>query len=174
MQPAPSAAPRSRSTAGTDSFVTHRVESVSCRLTLTAGTKIREPRLRALGLNSNRHFAPGTRPAAASVDRRTLLGDRREQVPSHELPGRSVDPSQPRLIELCRRRPGVEPQCPERLALIDVAHAGADALVEEQFSNGGSVRPAGASDHFIQIERIDQDIGPEVSDWEALVDHQLQ
>jgi len=32
---------------------------------------------------------------------------------------------------------------------------------------------ADAPDHFIQIEWIDQDIGPEVSDREALVDHQL-
>jgi hypothetical protein len=33
--------------------------------------------------------------------------------------------------QLARRRPGVQPEIPERFALVDVADAGADSLVEQ-------------------------------------------
>jgi len=101
------------------------------------------------------------------------MGDRRQEISSHELPGRRIDAAQRRLIEFCGRRPGIEPQRPQGLALIDVAYAGADALLKEQFGNAGGLRSAGAPDHFIQVERIDEDVGPQVAHRQPLVDDQL-
>src|SRR5438067_10951141 len=110
-------------------------QELSCRLALAAGTEVGEPRRHPLRADSNWQFAPGTRSAAAPMDRRALTGERCKEIPSHELPGRRVDPAQRRLIEFCRRRPGIEPQRPQRPALIDVAYAGADPLREEQVAN---------------------------------------
>src|SRR5439155_1564594 len=183
MRPGPSPAWRSPSTAGINLSVPEAGGQVvglaegtprsACRLALATGTEIGEPRRRPLGADSNWQSAPGTRLAASPMDRRALTGERCQEIPSHELPGRRIDAAQRRLIEFCGRRPGIEPQRPQCLALIDVAYAGADALLEEQFVNAGGLRSAGAPDHFIQVERIDEDVWPQVADRQALVDDQL-
>jgi hypothetical protein len=41
------------------------------------------------------------------------------------------------IVELCRGCPGIDAARPQRFASIDVADAGGDALVEEEFTDGG-------------------------------------
>src|ERR1700737_4526658 len=113
---------------------------------LAARTVIGEPRLVALGSDSNRRPAARTWASAPAVDRMALARDRRHEVGSHQVAGGQVKLAKPRVIELGGRHPGVQPECPERLTLIDIADAGADALLEQQLAERGCLRPAGGPD----------------------------
>ena len=101
---------------------------------LAAGTVVRESSLRPLGLDANRRATPGARPAASRMNRVPLAVDRRDQVASHQVARGAVEVTQRLVVEIRRGAPGVEAQLPERLALIDVADPGADALLEQQFA----------------------------------------
>src|SRR2546423_12825283 len=104
---------------------------------LAARTEVREARLLSLGTDSNRGAAAGTRPSAPSVDGVTLAGDRHHEVSPHQIAGGQVEVAEPLIIKLGGWHPGVEPQRPERLTLIDVADAGANALLQQKLPQGG-------------------------------------
>src|ERR1700674_649614 len=129
---------------------------------LAARTVIGQAGLVSLGSDSNRRPAAGTWAPATAVDRVALARNRRDEGGAHQAAGGQVKLAKPRVIELGGRHPGVQPERPERLTLIDVADTGADPLLEQQLSEGGRLRPARALDDGIQIEGIDQDIRPEV------------
>src|SRR2546430_16173287 len=113
---------------------------------LAARTEVREARLLSLGTDSNRGLAAGTGPPAPSVDGVTLAGNRRHEVSPHQVAGGQVEVAEPLIIKLGGWHPGVEPQSPERLTLIDVADAGADALLQQQLSQRRRFRKPGAAD----------------------------
>ena len=69
----------------------------------------------------------GRPPAAAERHARAATG---EQVQAHEPGGRLEDADQPRIGQLANLRARMHPHLEEHLALIDVADAGGDALVE--------------------------------------------
>ena len=140
---------------------------------LAARTEVGEACLLSLGSDSNRRSAAGTGPPAPSVNGVTLTGNRRHEVAPHQVAGSQVEAAEPLVIKLVGWRPGIEPQPPERLALIDVADAGADALLQQQLSQRRRFRTPGAADHLIEVEGIDQDIGAEVGDRSSGIDHQL-
>jgi len=120
--------------------------------------------LLALRSYSNRGSAAWTGPAATPMNRMALPGDRRHEVGTHQIASGQVKAAKPLVIEFRKRHPGAQFERPERFTLIDVADAGADSLFEQQLSKGGCVRPAGALDHGIQIEWIDQDIRAKMGD----------
>ena len=68
------------------------------------------------------------------MNRVPLAVDRCDQVASHQVARGAVEVTQRLVVEIRRGAPGVEAQLPERLALIDVADPGADALLEQQFA----------------------------------------
>src|ERR1700674_1784734 len=110
---------------------------------LAARTVIGQAGLVSLGSDSNRRPAAGTWAPATAVDRVALARNRRDEVGAHQAAGGQVKLAKPRVIELGGRHPGVQPERPERLTLIDVADAGADALLEQQLAERGCLRPAG-------------------------------
>src|ERR1700737_4241376 len=111
---------------------------------LAARTVIGEPRLVSLGSDSNRRPAAPTWAPATAVDRVALARDGPHEGGSHPVARGQVKRATRRVIELVGRRPGVQPERPERLTLIDVADAGADALLEQQLTEGGRLRVARA------------------------------
>ena len=62
---------------------------------------------------------------------------------------------------------------PERFALINVADARADLLLQQQLSKGGCLRPSSAADDLLEVERIDQDIRSQVRHRLSGIAHQL-
>jgi hypothetical protein len=68
------------------------------------------------------------------MDRVSLPADRRGEVASHQIPSRQVEATERLVFEACGSRPGIEAQLPERLALIDVADAGTDALLQQELA----------------------------------------
>src|SRR6202165_1733806 len=143
------------------------------RVALTARTVIGQAGLLALGSDSNRRPAAGTWAPATAVDPLAVARDRRHEVGSHHVAGGQVQLAKPGVLELRGRHPGVQPECPERLTLIDIADAGADALLEQQLAERGCLRPAGALDDGIEVEWNDQDIRPEVGDGCVRIANQL-
>jgi len=103
-----------------------------------------------------------------------VLADYRSyKVATHHVTRGQVKPAEPLVIQPGRRHPGIEPERPERFTLIDVADAGAHALLQEQLSKGGRVGPAGTPDDLIQMKGIDQDIRPEVGHRRLGIANQL-
>ncbi len=127
----------------------------------------------ALGSDSNRRPAAWTGSPAPAVDRMALVGDWCHQVAAHQVTDRRVKPAKALVVQIGRAHPWIQAVVPERLALIDVADAGTDTLLEEQFPEGGRLRAARAADHLINVERIDQDIGSQVGDRVSGIAHQL-
>ena len=84
----------------------------------------------ALGSDSNRRPAAGTRSSAAPVDRMALAGNWCHKIAAHQVAGRRVNPAKALVIQLGRARPRIQAMRPERFALIDVADPGADALLQ--------------------------------------------
>ncbi len=126
-----------------------------------------------LGSDSNRSAAARTRPSTAPVDGMPLPGDWRHQVAPHQVARRYVKLAKPLVIQLDRALPRIQAKRPERLALIDVADPGADALLQEQLTQRGSFGLAGAADHLVNVKRIDQDVGSQVRHWLSGVPNQL-
>jgi hypothetical protein len=62
---------------------------------------------------------------------------------------------------------------PERLALIDVADAGADALIEQQFAKSRAIRVTRSLHHTLELERLGEDIRSQVGDSLMGVNGQL-
>jgi hypothetical protein len=65
-----------------------------------------------------------------------LAGSGRQQTATHQIARCSVEPSQDVIFEELGRPPGIKPIDPKRLAFVDVADAGADPLVEQEFADG--------------------------------------
>ncbi len=103
----------------------------------------------------------------------SLADDRCDQVAAHQVARCQVKLAKSLVLQLGRRHPGVEPECPERFTLIDVADARAYPLFQQQLSEGGRLGAAGAQEDLIQIEWIDQDIRSKVSDRRLGVANQL-
>ena len=139
--------------------------------------------MRSLRSYSNRCAAARTGPPATSMDRVAPARDRPfvsvagfpacDQVATHQVAGGEVKLAKLLVIHFVRRRPGIEPEGPERFTLIDVADPGTDALLQQQLSKRGCLGSAGSDDDRIQVEGIDQDIRPKVSDRCACVADQL-
>src|SRR3989442_3404129 len=130
------------------------------RFALAARTEIGEPRLLPLHPCFDRRSAAWTRPSSTAVDRMAGAGDRRKDAATHQVARGHVERAKPLVIQRSRRHPGIQPKRPERLALIDVADAGADTLLQQQLTKRGCLRAASAADDAIQIKRVDQDVRP--------------
>ncbi len=115
-----------------------------------------------LGSDSNRRSAPWTGSSAATVDGMVLAGHWRHEVAAHQVAGGGVKLAKALVIQLGGAHPRIQAKRPQRLALIDVADARADLLLQQQLSERGGVRPARAADDLLEIEWVNQDIRPEV------------
>ena len=62
---------------------------------------------------------------------------------------------------------------PECLALVDVADAGADALLEQQLADRPRLRKTGAPDHLVEVERLGENVRTQVLHRLAVVAHHL-
>jgi hypothetical protein len=91
----------------------------------------------------------------------------------HQLAGGRVDPAQRPVVERGGPGPGVEPQPPQAVALVDVADSGTNALVEEELAEGPVTAGAGARHHPVEVEALGEDVGPEVAGRRAVVGAQL-
>src|SRR3989442_13157517 len=95
------------------------------RFALAARTEIGEPRLLPLHLYFDRRCAAWTGSSSPPMDRVVLAGDRCHEGSAHQVAGGEVKPPPAGVIQRSGRHPGIQPKGPERLALIDVADAGA-------------------------------------------------
>jgi hypothetical protein len=64
------------------------------------------------------------------MDRMPLAGNRRHEVAAHQVAGCGVKPAKALVIQLRRAHPRIQAMPPERFALIDVADAGTDPLLQ--------------------------------------------
>ena len=62
---------------------------------------------------------------------------------------------------------------PECLALVDVADAGADSLLEQQLADRPRLRKTGAPDHLVEVEPLGEDVRTQVLDRLTVVAHDL-
>jgi len=84
-----------------------------------------------LGSESNRRPAARTRSATATMHGMPLPGDWRHEVAAHQVAGRYIELVKAVVIQLGGTHPRVQPKRPQRLALIDVADAGANTLLQQ-------------------------------------------
>ena len=115
-----------------------------------------------LGSDSNRRSAPWTGSSAASVDGMVLAGHWRHQVAAHQVAGGGVKLAKALVIQLGGAHPGIQAMGPQRFALIDVADASADTLLQQQLPQGRCLQLAGAAEDLLEVERVDQDIRSQV------------
>src|SRR5207245_5184786 len=140
-------------------------KGLCCRFApLAARAEIGHATLLPVRADPDRRSAAWTGSSATAMDRVALAGDRRHEVATHQLARRQVELAKPGIIHVCAWHPGIQPERPERLALIDVADAGTDPLLEQQLPEGGRIRAAGAADNRVQIESVDQDVGYQLGD----------
>src|SRR3989442_12884649 len=151
--------PTYRKRGNTSSFESYGLPG---RFALAARTEIGEPRLLPLPPYFDRRCAAWKGSSPPPMDRVVLAGDRCHEVSAHQVAGVEVKPPQPVVIQRSGRHPGIQPKGPERLALIDVADAGADTLLQQQLTERGCLRAASAADDAIQIEWVDEDIRSEM------------
>jgi len=126
-----------------------------------------------LGPDSNWRAAARTWSSTTAVHGMPLPGDWRHQVAPHQVPRRRVKLAKPLIIQRGRLHPWIQAKRPERFALIDVADAGADPLLEEQLPQRGCTRVAGTAHDLIEVEGIDQDVRSQVCHWLSGVANQL-
>jgi|SRR5579864_6029746 len=62
---------------------------------------------------------------------------------------------------------------PQRLALVDVADAGADALIKQQLPERWPIRLPSSLDHTVELERLGENVRTEISDRLPRVGGQL-
>ncbi len=62
---------------------------------------------------------------------------------------------------------------PQRLALVDVADAGADALIKQQLAKGWPIRLPSSLDHGVELERLTENVRTKMSDRLPRVGGQL-
>ena len=87
-----------------------------------------------------------------------------QQAATHQVPRRHVQLSKELVIDHRRRLPRIDPVEPQRLTFVNVADAGANTLVKEEFPNGGRRRCPGPSNYLIAVKGLDQDVRAQMSD----------
>ena len=143
------------------------------RVSLAAWAEVGQPRVFALRSNSNGASTSRTGTPASAVDGVALAGNRRHEIATHEVPRRRIEAAQPFFIHFRGRAPWVKPLNPERLALIDVADAGADALIKQQFTKPRGSADSNPPDDLVEIKRISEDVGSQVRERQSRVGYQF-
>ncbi len=95
------------------------------------------------------------------------------QRPAHQVPGSQVQLPELVVTERRRRHPRVDAVHPERLALVDVADARADPLVEQQLTERRRLRQPSSPHDFFRVEPLRQDVWAQVFNGPAAVAHHL-
>jgi len=126
-----------------------------------------------LGSDSNRRSAPWTGSSAATVDGMVLAGHWRHEVAAHQVAGAGVKLAKALVIQLGGAHPRIQAMGPQRFALIDVADASADTLLQQQLPQGRCLQLAGAAEDLLEVERVDQDIWSQVRHWLSGIANQL-
>src|SRR5437879_5371556 len=149
------------------------------RSLLAPGTPVRPARLGPLLSGGDPGAAAGAGTTPPAVHRGGPAGrEAAREGPGGDVRAQRVSDGAEEVAELLvaqlgARPPGVEPPLPETLALVDVADAAADPLVQEQLSErGGAERPC-PSDHLVQPQIVPEKVRPQVADRLLGLPHQL-
>lgn len=144
----------------------------SCQLALALRAEVGQTRPLALRLDADWRTASRARSSASSVNGVSVTAQWCQQTATHQVPRRQVQLSKELVIDHRRRLPRIDPVDPQRLAFVDIADAGANTLVKEEFPNGGRRCP-GTSNYLIEVKGLDQDVRAQMSDRLLGIGHEF-
>ena len=104
-----------------------------------------------LGSDSNRRPAARTRSSTARVNSMALAGNGCHKVAAHQVAGGGVKLAKALVIQLGGAHPGIQAMGPQRFALIDVADAGADTLLQQELPQGRSLQLACTAEDLLAL-----------------------
>src|SRR5579872_5573749 len=136
---------------------------------LTRGAPVHEARVLAHRAHPDHGPAAWAGSAAPAVHRSPAVTREpalkaARNVRAHRLAGGIEDEAQALVVEDRHQRPGIDAASPQRLAAVDIADAGGDALIEQHLADGpGPERPR-ARDRFGDGPSLGKDVRSKVTD----------